>query len=156
MKLFSNLLFLALIAIFVNCLRHGESTERQNGYFLLTHYETTGLTERIRSGNRWVTIVYAPDSHQESLDSLNKLKASVFIPNSQNNNIRLYGFLHSEVKWTPSAPGRAQSEPYQEFTLLNWSMKTPFWEDTRYNYFLGEGGRRFRRDALRPDDFGRK
>ena len=70
------------------------------------------------------------DSNHAALNDLDRLSSELYLSNANGKNIIIHGYLHSGVQWTPDRSDMATTEPYQEFTLTDWEMKTPFFGDT--------------------------
>jgi hypothetical protein len=122
--------------------------------FAFSHHETTGITSFLRVKGKEKAILFGPRSNRLALDALDALKVDIFLPNTSEwmdgENIYLRGYLDPVVKYTPSEP--VFREPYQEFTLVDWYIVTPFIERQGYEFSPTEI-RKVKRRRLRLDDF---
>lgn len=92
------------------------------------HRETTGITSFVIVGDKDIPIQFRSDSNPAALDSLYDLRPEVFLPNANGIQLEVTGILHSTKLYTPRGENLPQSEVYQEFTLQNWYILTPFQE----------------------------
>jgi len=97
--------------------------------FGFLHKETTGIVSFLLVDGKETAIQFSRRSNRAAKNALFALKTDIFLPNTHDGK-RLFviGSLDPAVKHTPSAPNRAASEPYHEFTLQGWYIKTPFTE----------------------------
>ena len=150
---------LAALLLLLGC-HSAAIPQREYGF---VHMETTGLTSGLlipgatRAPGRPasspdVMIVFSRDSEPDALEALGGLDATVLLPNADGVGLVVVGTLDPALRHTPSGPGRAMSEPYQEFRMARWYLRAPF---------LRRGGeqppanaRVERAEGLRPEDFG--
>jgi len=119
--------------------------------FGLRHYETTGITTYLVDGGREIPIQFSPRSNEIALRELRALKWNVFLPNGNGKRLFVIGSLSPLVQNTPGGPYRAQSEPYQEFTLQQWHLLIPFVEWREKS--PGEALHPYKRHHLQWSDF---
>ena len=96
------------------------------GRFPFVFHETTGLTQHIVRDGREVAIRFSERSDKTALATLNALDWRIIYASANGKHLFLRGELSPEVKRTPKALGVATPENYQEFTMLDWQITTPF------------------------------
>ena len=94
--------------------------------FPFVFHETTGLTQHIVRNGQEVAIRFSARTDKTALATLNSLDWRIIYASANGKHIFLRGELSPEVKRTPKEPGLAAPEDYQEFTLLDWHITTPF------------------------------
>lgn len=122
------------VIIFLVCLQ-GACISADNGTpkqtfktYGFIHKETTGLTAFVRENGKEVPVQFDSTSNKLAIDSLQALKYSILLNNSDGDKIFVVGKLLPQVLATPPASNSAQSEKYQMFVLEHWYIKTPFTE----------------------------
>jgi hypothetical protein len=151
--------------LFASCHRAPERHGLEREYPFV-HYETTGVTSAVLMGpsaldagavgRQEAAILFAADSNPDAMQSLHALDARVFLPNTGGDGIVVVGVLDDVVRWTPSAPDMAQSEPYREFHLSRWYLRAPFIRWTRETTPDDTDPRAVEDTKLRPEDFDGK
>ena len=96
------------------------------GLFPFVFHETTGITQHIIRDGHEVAIRFSERTDKTALATLNSLDWRIIYASANGKHIFLRGELSPEVKRTPKGLGLATPEDYQEFTLLDWHITTPF------------------------------
>ena len=86
--------------------------------YQFVHYETTGITSSVILHDSEIAILFT-----EKSDSVANKKLDALLHQGFYKDIELIGSLASKILWTLSARNMANSEPYQEFTLLACRLK---------------------------------
>lgn len=159
------------VLLLVGCHRPPQAGGSEREYRFV-HLETTGLTSGILvpgsvrrpgqpEGFPDVMIVLSKDSDHDAVQALNSLDYKVLQPNGgarrEGDGIVLVGVLDAKARHTPTGPGMAESEPYQEFHLSRWYLRAPFMRRLGVQTPVDDAPPGFQRDdRLRPEDFGNK
>ena len=98
------------------------------GLFPFVFHETTGITQHIVRDGHEVAIRFSERSDKTALATLDSLDWRIIYASADGKHIFLRGELSPKVKRDPKNPKLKTAEPedYQEFTLLDWHIRTPF------------------------------
>lgn len=94
--------------------------------FPYVFHESTGITEHIVKDDRQIAIHFSNRSDKVALAALQSLDWRVLYGSADGKHIFLRGELDSNVKRTQKAANQPDPQNYQEFTLLDWHIATPF------------------------------